>query len=560
MRVGLLTPPCYPIVSSSPSSGASGVSIPHPACITPLVYSHWLTELQGFPDPAVPATVLARICEGFRLGFKGNHCKSLSANMRSASENPLVVDQYLLTEHSLGRVTGPFVSPLFPNLHVSWFGVIPKSQPGKWRLILDLSHPPGLGVNDGIDPEEYAVKYIKVDDAIHHIMKLGRGTLLAKTEVKSAYRLLPVHQDDRPLLGMKWWDKFFVDLALWFGLRSTPRIFSDVADALQWIVQHPHQVSDLLHYLDDFLTLGPPDSPICQVNLNTLLAVSAPLGVPMSPANTVGPTTCLTFLGIELDSVLLECRLPEEKLNKAQLMVSSWSARKSCTKRELLSLIGVLHHVCKVVVPGRTFLRRMINLSKSVISLSRSVRLNIGFRRDLHWWSLFLASWNGRSFFRWPEWSPPSDFQLSSDASGSFGYGAFFNGRWFYGPWAPAQVSRHITYKELYPILLASVVWGPLWSTRWVLFQCDDEMVVSIINSGTSCDDDVMHLLRCLVYVAMQFNFVIWAVHIFGVQNVLADALSRFKLQVFHQLAPLANPEPDAIPWDAFEKLDELAL
>ena len=86
---------------------------------------------------------------------------------------------------------------------MSWFGVIPKSQPGKWCLILDLSHPPGSSVNDGIGPEECAVKYIKVDDAIHHIMKLGRGTLLTKTDVESAYYLLPVHQDDHRLLGVK---------------------------------------------------------------------------------------------------------------------------------------------------------------------------------------------------------------------------------------------------------------------------------------------------------------------------------------------------------------------
>ena len=289
--------------------------------------------------------------------------------MSSALENPLTVDQYLLMECSLGRIAGPFVTPLFANLHVSHFGVIPKSQPGKWHLILDLSHPPGSSVNDGIDPEEYAVKYIMVDDAIYHIMKLGLGTLLAKTDVESAYHLLPVHQDDHPLLGMKWRDKFFADLALPFGLHSAPQIFSDVADALQWIVQHHHQVSDLLHYLDDFLTLGPPDSLICQVNPVTLLAV------PMSPAKTVGSTTCLTSLGIELDSVLLECRLQGEKFIKAKLMVSSWSAQKS---------------------------------------LSRPVHLNVGFRQDLPWWSLFLASWNGRSFFLWPEWSSPPSSVFST--------------------------------------------------------------------------------------------------------------------------------------------------
>ena len=79
------------------------------------------------------------------------------------------------------------------------------------------------------------------------------------------------------------------------------------------------------------------------------------------------------------------------------------------------------------------------------------------------------------------------------------------------------------------------MVWGPQWSFHRVLFQCDNEAVVAVINSGTSHDDDVMHLLHCLFNVAKQFNFVIRAVHIPGVQNVLADALSHFKLQVFHQ-------------------------
>ena len=141
-----------------------------------------------------------------------------------------------------------------------------------------------------------------------------------------------------------------------------------------------------------------------------------------------------------------------------------------------------------------------------------------------------MASWKGRSFFFWPEWSPPPDFQLSSDASGCLGYGVFFNGHWFNGLWSPVQVSRHITHNELYPILLASLVWGHLWSSCRVLFLCDNEAVVAVINSGTSRDDDAMHLLRSLFYMAMSFNFVIRAVYIPGVHNVLADALFHFKL------------------------------
>ena len=80
--------------------------------------------------------------------------------------------------------------------------VIPKGKSGKWRLIIDLSSPVGRSVNDGIDPEWCSMKYISVDDAAEAIRQMGRGAFLAKVDIKQAYRMVPVHRDDRPLLGM----------------------------------------------------------------------------------------------------------------------------------------------------------------------------------------------------------------------------------------------------------------------------------------------------------------------------------------------------------------------
>ena len=83
------------------------------------------------------------------------------------------------------------------------FGVIPKRHsPGKWRLILDLSNPSGSSVNDGINPELCSLSYISVDDVARVVALLGRGTMLGKTNIKSAYRIIPVHPADRLLLGM----------------------------------------------------------------------------------------------------------------------------------------------------------------------------------------------------------------------------------------------------------------------------------------------------------------------------------------------------------------------
>ena len=157
--------------------------------------------------------------------------------MSSASLQPLVIDDYLHTELAKGRVAGPFSSPLLPYLHISRFWVIPtKYQPGKWRLILDLSSPDGHTVNDGIRKVPFTVQYMKIDD-IDGILQLGRGTLLAKFDVESAYRIIPIHLNDRYLLGVQWQANYFVDMALFFGFRSASYISSSVSDLVEWVLK-----------------------------------------------------------------------------------------------------------------------------------------------------------------------------------------------------------------------------------------------------------------------------------------------------------------------------------
>ena len=116
---------------------------------------------------------------------------------------------------------------------------------------------------------------------------------------------------------MHWKRQFFIDLCLAFGLRSACKIFSDFADILQWILQNWALIEFLLHYLDDFFLTGPPESDICQNNLSKAEMLCAELGVPLAEEKTVGPSTVITFLGIELDSIRFEARLPQDKLLKA---------------------------------------------------------------------------------------------------------------------------------------------------------------------------------------------------------------------------------------------------
>ena len=116
---------------------------------------------------------------------------------------------------------------------------------------MDLSFPKGQSVNDGIGAEVCSVSYATVDQAMRCIKTLGRGALLAKFDIANAYRAVPVHPSDRLLLGLSWRGDTFVDGALPFGLRSAPKVFTAVADALLWAIGRRNAVH-AMHYLDDF--------------------------------------------------------------------------------------------------------------------------------------------------------------------------------------------------------------------------------------------------------------------------------------------------------------------
>ena len=122
-----------------------------------------------------------------------------------------------------------------------------------------------------------------------------------------------------------------MDAVLPFGLRSAPKIFNALADALQWIAERCG-ISYLGHYLDDFVTAGRPLSEECHTNLALLLELCDLLGFPMASDKREGPTTCLIFLGVELDTVKLELRLPTENLTRLKTILKKWVHLQSCRK------------------------------------------------------------------------------------------------------------------------------------------------------------------------------------------------------------------------------------
>ena len=505
----------------------------------------WSPVLDSHPDQRFAAYLRRGINHGFRIGVRPT-CQLVARKSHhpSASAHADIIASHVREELASGAVEATS-----RPVHLNPIGIIPKpSQPGKFRLIVDLSAPRGASVNDGIPPELSSLSYPRVDQAAALIAQYGRGALIAKLDLQSAYRKIPVHPADQHLLGVQWQGVTYIDHALPFGLRSAPKLFTAVADGYAWALT-TRGITDFVHYLDDFLFWAPPDSSACRHALTTALELGTSLGLPAAPHKVDGPTTSLTFLGIEMDTVAQQLRLPQEKLRRLKRVLLRWTTTSNPTKRQLQSLIGLLNHAASVIPPGRSFLRGLIEDMKRPARLDQPTRLTAEAKADIAWWLLFVESWNGVGLFPTPP--KPASVTTTSDASGSWGCGAFKSEpiQFFQLQWPESYSHIGIAAKELLPMVASAAIWGKEWSGKTVLFRCDNMAAVIAVNSRSSRDRMMTHLLRCLFFFQAEFKFEYIAKHVPGKSNKAADALSRNRLDAFVSLFQREQPlTPVAIP------------
>jgi len=184
---------------------------------TPLIPSTWEILLKSHPNRQLVQFFMSGISQGIYIGLKqpNKPLKSAKRSLGYALDHPETIIKYLADEIALGRVAGPYKRSAIPQAHISRVSVILKNhQPNKWHLIIDLSHPAGCNINDGIPKDLCSLNYIMVDSAIQHIQQLGKGSLLAKIDNKSTFKLLLEHPSDHHLQAMKWGHNIYVDTCL----------------------------------------------------------------------------------------------------------------------------------------------------------------------------------------------------------------------------------------------------------------------------------------------------------------------------------------------------------
>ena len=205
----------------------------------------------------------------------------------------------------------------------------------------------------------------------------------------------------------------------------------------------------------------------------------------------------------------MEARLPEDKVERIKSAVSNFQSRRSTTLQELQSLISTLYFSCKVTAPGRPFLQQIIQLTRGIKKPHPHVKLTTGYYKDIEMWKMFIDQWNGIGLFLSRLWENSNTLSLSTDASGSLGYGGFFQNRWFLGQWLPfqqlGQPEISILWQELYAINVACHLWGALWTSKRIQFYCDNQGVDEVINSRRSKVTRVMDLVRDLKLCSITF-------------------------------------------------------
>ena len=178
---------------------------------------------------------------GFRIQFIGNRAPFESPNLKSALQNPDLVMSKLQKEIYAGRIVGPLTNAPFPDCRSSPIDIVPKKTTNEVRLIQHLSYPSGFSVNDNIPDDCSAVYYATINQAVKIVQRLGVGCFMAKTDIKSAFRIIPIHSQDYSLLGIKWADKYYFDRCLPMGCSSSCAIFEVICQKRGRVLHHGFQ-------------------------------------------------------------------------------------------------------------------------------------------------------------------------------------------------------------------------------------------------------------------------------------------------------------------------------
>lgn len=483
-------------------------------------YPMWEECLSSDPDKEY---LLDVILNGLWISQHGQPVRPFSVpNYLSVKGNQSALQRNLAPELKAGRVV-QVDTIQFDNA----VGLIPKGGSTEMRRITDLSRPRGGSINESVPDRHF--KFQNID---HAMSMMSQGCYMAIIDIRHAYRHILIRPKDWDLQSFRVGNQSFQDRCLSFGLKIAPEVFTRFTQAILRIL-HSQGCTKSMAYLDEFFLVGDLD----QVwrNFAVLIQLLGKLGFYIHWGKIVAPVQVTKFLGFLLDSKLMKVRVPPDKMADAAMLIqqalTAWLPLKRWER-----LLGKLNFIARAIYGGRTFLRRVIDLTVQIKRQGkRGARVSKAAAADLRWWSLFMDQWNGEALILDGH---KITTKLATDAS-NYAVGAVFRNQVVFQELTPQQKKWHINVKELYAFLVAIREWGASLSRKHIKFipklhaQLDSTTALAWINKGSSKNKTAMLLLRELFWRSATQHFRVTCSHIPGVLNTVADAASRLE---FHRI------------------------
>ena len=505
---------------------------------------------------------------GFDIGYMGPTDRSdTSNNIPFTVGDKFDMWDKIMEEVRLGRYAGPYEEPPFQNFIQSPIGLVPKSG-GRTRLIFHLSYKFKNGnesVNFWIPKEKCSVKYNDLDHAVRNCLKISKdttqGVFLARTDLMSAFRILPVSPQSWKWLILKACHPltnktfFFVDKNTPFRAGSSCANFQHFSCALRHITEVKAQRTDVItNYLDDYLFVDLTKKG-CNRLVRTFLKICSQIKFPVAIEKTQWAERNTVFLGMLLLGESMQFSIPVDKYEKAVKLLTYFCDKSKATVKELQRLAGFLNFLNKAVVPGRTFTRRMYSKfahlgftnqknHNQVMKGHYHVRVDHEFKSDCRVWLLFLKNLKMvcRPFVDVSITISATalDFFTDSSRNSRLGFGCVFGKEWTYGRWEQGYIKKFqpsIQYLELFAVCVGVFTWSHKLQNARFSVWCDNQTTCRAINTGSSSCKNCMFLLRMLALSNLTNNRRIFAKYIETKANGRSDALSRQQFRWFFDLS-----------------------
>ena len=487
---------------------------------------------------------------GCLLGYTGPETLLLSKNLPSATLDPDTITAKLRGDLQLGRVIR--VEPTFPYIS-SPLGLVPKHD-GGLRRIHHLSYPRTRSVNCFIPEASSTLQYASFQDILDMVIQAGQGCTLVKKDIRDAFRNIPISPAAYWLMGFGWDGEYYSETCLPFGLSTAPFLFNLFSEAFHWMLESWLHLGLVRHLLDDFVFAIPQTAAtpqyLSRINRSYKQLTDA-LGLPRNDAKDAQGTT-VTVFGIEIDTIHMIARLPEDKLKRAIMITAQILEHRTMTLDQAQRAGGYLTFCARVVQLGWVYMRNIWNFIHSfppAANTHMKRRYPPDIKQDLQWWNHLLPRHNGIIFFNS---ATRHKAHLFTDASHR-GMGGFFcaGGHWpSYAESLPQQDAFQASMDidpadgefdinpfELGAVLLALRRWGHEWKCHNIIVHTDSKTAAIGLTKYTLRGASNL-VLRQILLLAAELDIVLTPQWIAGAENQLADALSRFDTKALANLCP----------------------